>query len=310
MRIFSIHHVPFEGLGAIGPEIRRLGHAATPVRLYAGEPLPDPARPQALIVMGGPMGVDDEADFPWLAPEKRFLDAILERGIPVLGVCLGAQLLAQALGATVRKNPHTEIGWFPIWRDPQATRSPIGACLPEEMTVFHWHGDTFDIPGGARRLCSSQACPNQGFVLDERVVGLQFHLETTPQVAQELVELCADRLVPAPFVQTAEQILFPEAPYAENEAVLGRILAQWLHVASPPRKRADPCEAGTSRRPGSRDGPRAGGHPRPPPHGALGRPCADSSNSRSRCFRRCSMRSVCSRIQCTSPASPSPLSRA
>ena len=230
MRIFSIHHVPFEGLGAIGPELDRLGLTPTPVHLYAGDPLPDPAAPAALIVMGGPMGVGDEADHPWLAGEKRFLGTVLARGIPVLGVCLGAQLLATALGAAVRRNPQPEIGWFPIRRAPQATRSAIGRCLPEEMTVFHWHGDTFDIPAGALRLCSSHACTNQGFVLDERVVGLQFHLETTPEVAQELVERCADRLTPGPFVQTPEQILSPDAPYAENRAVLGRLLEQWLHA--------------------------------------------------------------------------------
>src|SRR5690606_17514289 len=117
-----------------------------------------------LGVMGGPMGVHDTADHPWLLPEKQRLREVLDTGIPVQGVCLGAQLLAHVLAAAVSRNAHRETGWFGIQRDPAIAGSWLGPLWPEHMTAFHWHGDTFAIPDGAIRIAGSDACANQGFL--------------------------------------------------------------------------------------------------------------------------------------------------
>lgn len=228
MDIYCLQHVPFEGPAAIEGVLRDFGLPLRRVHLYRGDPPPPPNRPDALIVMGGPMGVFDEAAHPWLANEKRFLRAALERDIPVLGICLGAQMLADAMGAVIRRNPQPEIGWFPVTRHSQAEKCELGRQLPDHMTVFHWHGDTFELPNGAVPLYRSQACLNQGFVADERFVGLQFHFEMTPPAVAELVRHGAKDLIDAPFVQKAPQLLADNAPYRENQIALNRLLSIWL----------------------------------------------------------------------------------
>lgn len=210
MRVHWLQHVPFEGLGRIGDwfierGVRPVGH-----RLFAGDPLPDPGAVDALVVMGGPMSVNDGNRLPWLDDERRFVAETLEAGRPVLGVCLGAQMIAAALGAPVYPAARREIGWFPIRREGGSGTFGFTDGLP----VFHWHGETFDLPPGAALLASSAACGHQAFQWGERVIGTQFHLETTPETARALVEHCADELEPPDaFVQTAERIL-EEAPGA------------------------------------------------------------------------------------------------
>ena len=202
MKLHYLQHVPFEDIGVIRQWAERGGFAITRTRLFAGEGFPDIGSFDWLVVMGGPMGIHDHAEHPWLADEKRFLKTAIGAGKTILGICLGAQLLADALGARVYPGPQKEIGWFPIRRAPGAP--PL---LPEELMAFHWHGDTFDIPRDAVRLASSEACANQGFVHGDRVVALQFHLETTQESMEALIENCADELVgEAPFVQSAEQM--------------------------------------------------------------------------------------------------------
>jgi GMP synthase-like glutamine amidotransferase len=163
----------------------------------------DPALPQLngldlVIAMGGPMSVNDESTLPWLLSEKRFIRSAVERGIPVLGVCLGAQLVASALGARVYRNAQKEIGWFSIEGTPS---TPNTFRFPEKCIAFHWHGETFSLPPGAVRLAKSVACENQAFQI-AHVIGLQFHLETTPESARALLDHCGDELVPGPYVQT------------------------------------------------------------------------------------------------------------
>jgi GMP synthase-like glutamine amidotransferase len=155
--------------------------------------------------MGGPMSVNDEDDFPWLVSEKQFIREAINAGKPVLGICLGAQLIASAAGARVYRNSVKEIGWFPIY----GTSSEDGAIfsfLPS-VKVFHWHGETFDLPSGATRLAKSDGCENQAFQIGKSVIGLQFHLETTPKAAREIVSHCRDELVPSRYIQTKEEIL-------------------------------------------------------------------------------------------------------
>lgn len=135
---------------------------------------------QALIVMGGPMSVNDPLS--WLRLEERFLARAISGGVPVLGVCLGAQLLAKCLGARVYPMGHKEIGWYPVRFTEAALDDPLFQGLPCEETLFHWHGETFDLPAGSHRLAGSDLCANQAFRFGSVLYGLQFHPEVTPEI--------------------------------------------------------------------------------------------------------------------------------
>ncbi len=220
MRIDLLQHVPFEGPAAIAEWAQGRGHRLRATRLDQDQALPPAAEVEALIVMGGPMGVHDEEAYPWLAREKALIAEAVGSGRQVLGVCLGAQLIAHALGARVFRNPEKEIGWWPIeWTDARDTRA---------STVFHWHGDTFDLPPGAVRLAASAACANQAFALGERVLGLQFHLEVTAESVRALVQNCASDLAPAPFVQDTEDLLRDGSRYPVLHALLFEVLDRWM----------------------------------------------------------------------------------
>jgi GMP synthase-like glutamine amidotransferase len=175
------------------PWLRERGHALSHVHWYAGGAASGPEA-DWLIVMGGPMGVHDEGELPWLRDEKRALEAALKRGAAILGVCLGAQLVAHVLGAPVSRNREKEIGWFPVDRSPEAGGTWLARAFPARFTPLHWHGDTFGIPRGAVALGGSQACANQGFLHGENVLGLQFHPEITPLGLAGLVAHCGGEL--------------------------------------------------------------------------------------------------------------------
>jgi GMP synthase-like glutamine amidotransferase len=169
------------------------------------------------------MGVADEDALPWLAPEKQAIRDAVGAGKTVVGICLGAQLIAEALGGRVYRNSHREIGWMPVELTPEGLESPLVGFLPQSLQVFHWHGDTFDLPPGAIHLARSGACPHQAFVYGGRVLGLQFHLESTPTSVRDLVTHCAEELRPGPFVQSAERMLSagPEDYGRINGALFG-----------------------------------------------------------------------------------------
>ncbi len=224
MRVHALYHVPFEAIGSMADYFSRRGDRLSVSRLYQDDRLPQCEDFDLLIVMGGPMGVHDEARFPWLTREKRFLANAAAEGKRVLGICLGAQLLAHAAGAAVRRNPHREIGWFPVTRDAAVQATVLRDCLPPVFDAFHWHGDTFELPAGARPLGASRACPNQGFVIGDRVVGLQFHLETTPHTAAELIENCRAELDGSRFVQDPADMLARPQRFQRINAVMERVL--------------------------------------------------------------------------------------
>ncbi len=205
MNILWLQHVPFEGLGAIEQWADSKGHDLSVTRLYAGDPFPDLASFAMLVVMGGPMGIYDNDKYPWLGPEKAFLKTVVEAKKPVLGICLGAQLLADVLGADVKANKYKEIGWFPIVRVDSVPDKML-EVLPKTQTVFHWHGDTFDLPPDCCNLYTSEGCQNQAFIYTDRVIALQFHLETTAASAQSLVAECRHELVAGPWIQTEQEI--------------------------------------------------------------------------------------------------------
>jgi len=224
MRAHYLQHVPFEGPGSIEPWLNEQGYEITQTRFYESTPLPDCRDVDLLIIMGGPMSVNDEDEFPWLAKEKSFIRQCIESGTAVLGVCLGAQLIASALGARVYRNPQKEIGWFPVQGVSAADSSVFP--FPREINVFHWHGETFDLPPGAVRTVANEACKNQAFQLGRSVIGLQFHLETTPQSLQALVSNCRSELIPSKYVQTETTILSAGAEkFREINNLMARVLS-------------------------------------------------------------------------------------
>lgn len=224
MRVHYFQHVPFEGLGAIADWLSDKGHTVSSTQWWAGGQPPPIENVDWLIVMGGPMGVSDEAEYPWLTTEKRLIEAAIAAGKRVLGVCLGAQLIAAVLGAKVYRNAYKEIGWFPIRRAAGAAGHPLGAAFPEEVEVFHWHGDTFDLPEGSVHLAESTACRHQAFAYGARTLALQFHLETTRACAEALVRNCHDELVPAPYIQSGEKIMDNGARFAGINALMRGLL--------------------------------------------------------------------------------------
>lgn len=224
MHAHYFQHVPFEGLGCMEAWLQEAGYEISVTRWYAGERAPDPVEIDLLIAMGGPMSVNDEASFPWLREEKDFIRRWVEADRSLLGVCLGAQLIASALGARVYPNPVKEIGWFPV-----TAVNPVGGTafrFPSEQRVFHWHGETFDLPAGAIHLARSAGCEHQAFQVGRRVIGLQFHLETTPGTAAALIANCRNELVPDRYVQDETMLLDePQESYRAINALMARLLA-------------------------------------------------------------------------------------
>ena len=205
MIIYYLQHVAFEGLGSIEKWARNHRRGISAIRLYEKGVLPEPEELDALVVLGGPMNINEEKKYPWLVEEKRFIEKVIKLEVPVLGICLGAQLLANVLGAKVYPNSEKEIGWFPVTRTVPPNTHKLASLLPGEMEVFHWHGDTFDIPDGAVQLYRSDVCENQAFIYKNHVVGLQFHLETTPASLDSLINNCSSELgEDVPHIQTAD----------------------------------------------------------------------------------------------------------
>ncbi|WP_036858534.1 type 1 glutamine amidotransferase [Porticoccus hydrocarbonoclasticus] len=228
MRSHIFQHVPFEGPGSIEPWLRAAGHNITRTPFFiGGSTLPAISDIDSLIVMGGPMSANDEQLFPWLAQEKAFIRRAIDDGKPVLGICLGAQLIASAMGARVYPNPTREIGWFPI--HGCTVPGANNFSFPSSVNVFHWHGETFDLPSGAIHLASSDVCRLQAFQLGTSVIGLQFHLETTPASARDIVTHCSAELTPDDHVQDAATLLSasPEC-YRTINHLMGEILAYLL----------------------------------------------------------------------------------
>jgi GMP synthase-like glutamine amidotransferase len=224
VRVQVLQHVPFEGTGSIQAWMDARGFAVSTTRLFQGTALPDQSGFDWLIVMGGPMSVNDEAAFPWLRPEKRLIAQAVEGGKIVLGICLGAQLIASALGARVYPNTCKEIGWFPVRRTEPASGSGVARLFEDETEVFHWHGDTFDLPVGASGFLESDACAQQAFSIGHQVLGLQFHLEMTPQGALSLIQNSRHEIVPSASIQTEPEMLARPERFSRINALMDSVL--------------------------------------------------------------------------------------
>ncbi len=224
MRAHYLQHVPFEGLGSIEPWLRTAGYEITNTQFFESSELPALNEIDLLVIMGGPMSVNDQDEFPWLSLEKKFIRNVIDSGKLVLGICLGAQLIASAMGAKVYQNPVKEIGWFPVQGVPPISSSSFS--FPPSTEVFHWHGETFDLPPGATLIARSEGCENQAFQIGTSVIGLQFHLETTPESAREIVSNCRDELIPSPYVQTEEEIISAKSEsYNSINQLMGNVLS-------------------------------------------------------------------------------------
>lgn len=208
IRIHYLQHVPFEGPGCIKEWAEKKNHRLNVTRLYKEEVPPALSKIDWLIIMGGPMGIYDDREYPWLTDEKRYLREAVEENKIIIGICLGAQLLADALGASVNPGRNKEIGWFPVSKTEDGKASILFDVMPDQTPVFHWHGDQFDIPEECLHLAGSEACPNQAFQYKDRIIGLQFHLEATADSIRGMIEHAGNELAgTSSFIQSRETIL-------------------------------------------------------------------------------------------------------
>lgn len=228
MRVHYIQHVAFEGLGYIAQWLQENGHSVTATCVWEKAVFPAVDDFDVLIIMGGPMGVYDDHQYSWLAEEKNFIFDAIRAEKRILGICLGAQLLASVLGATVFTNKHKEIGWFPITIDASFA-GWLGAPAPEVLNVFHWHGDKFDNPYGGTIHAASAACNHQLFTFNDNMIGLQFHLEATPQTIAEMLHHGRQELTDGDYVQSADVILQRASFDAPNQ-LMGQILHRLCSV--------------------------------------------------------------------------------
>lgn len=221
MRLHYFKHVPFEGLGSIEKWADGRTETITATRFYNGDMPPSTDAFDWLVIMGGPMNIYEEDRYPWLSIEKRCIRDAINRRKTVLGVCLGAQLIADALGSMVYPNEYKEIGWFPIKKHAAIENN---LPFPDEIEVFHWHGDTFDLPPKSIRLAQSEACKNQAFIYGDRVVGLQFHLELTKEGVGDLIQNCAHELVEGPYIQAPQAMLSCDFRFHQTNLIMERLL--------------------------------------------------------------------------------------
>ena len=226
MRVVAFRHVPFEGAGHLESVLREHGIEFQYADLYrADAATPDLSDAAAVVVLGGPMSMN--GGLPWLRREQRLVERAVADGMPVLGICLGAQMLAQSLGAKVYRNPGKEIGWFEV-HFTEAARDSLFAGMGGAETFFHWHGETFDLPAGAELLAWSDDCRNQAFRW-RNVCGVQFHPEVTPEMIADWCrqdENCGD-------VRELETLPDPAFHSVHLRQVASLIFRRWLNEFVP-----------------------------------------------------------------------------
>lgn len=216
MKLHWIQHIPFEDLGYIQEIALNKGYKISSTKVYQqGFSFPSVDEFDLLVVMGGPMGVYDTDIYSWLADEKAFIKNAIEKGKKVLGICLGAQIIADVLGGRVYRNTYKEIGWYKLIEE-EGYNGKLAGIFSSSPEVFHWHGDTFTLPEGCERICSSDGCRNQGFEYRSDVFGLQFHLETTETSAVNLIENCRDELAEEGKYIQKENVIMSDTNKFEN----------------------------------------------------------------------------------------------
>lgn len=227
LKIIVFKHFSFDDDSVIASWAARQGHELQVLVPSDIVEYPAQAAFDMLVILGGPMSVYQEEQHPWLIAEKPFVRQCVDEGKPVLGICLGAQMLSEALGGKVYRGECKEIGWHTVRRTEE--RHPIFDAMPSSFVSFQWHGDTFTLPEGARRLAYSDACGNQAFSYGDTVLALQFHLETTPSCIGTMLDAWKSELVEAPYIQPASEILAKtersEASFSMLTDILDRLAA-------------------------------------------------------------------------------------
>lgn len=226
LNIHYIQHEKYEKLFAIEDWAIKTGHNLSRTFFRIGEKQPELENIDWLVIMGGSMSANDESNFPWLIEEKKFIEKAIKHGKVVIGVCLGAQLIADVLGAKVYKSKYKEIGWFKISFTDAAMNSKLFNSSANSMIVFHWHGETFDLPDGAVLMASSEACENQIFTFNDNIIGLQCHLEQTELSLKEMVKFGNKELVKDIYIQSASEILGGLKNVENNHILLNKLLSK------------------------------------------------------------------------------------
>ncbi len=229
MNLHYFQHVPFEGPGSIEGWAREYNLNISKTCFYNGDNPPDLNKIDWLIVLGGPMNVQHDDKYPWLVQEKNIIKEAIEKNKIVIGICLGAQMIADVLGAKITPNKQKEIGWFKIKKNPAAQVVNIADFLPDEILAFHWHSDTFDIPEKAIPLAQSEACQNQGFIYNNHVLAMQFHLESTRESIELLIKDSKDDFVEGPFVQEPAEMLKCDQRIVEINFIMEKCLLALLN---------------------------------------------------------------------------------
>jgi len=235
-RLLVFQHVPHEILGTFNPLLKAAGFRIRYVNFgRTPDEAPNIEKYDGLIILGGPMCVDQTDSHPHLLTEIDAIKQAMERHMPVLGICLGAQLIATALGAKVRKNPVKEIGWYDVMPTEEGEADPLFRCFNGTEKIFQWHGDTFDMPHGAVALASSPECDNQAFRFGERTYGLQFHLEVDEALIQRWLKTpvhIREMEREGDHIST-EKILTDTKLYMQQSAQLGdRLFSEYIRLFS------------------------------------------------------------------------------
>lgn len=224
LRVHALINYSVADLGMINEWIESKGHIVTATAVYRNEKFPDMDAFDLLIILGGVMGAYEEAEHPWLRNEKQFILEAIKCNKVILGICLGAQLIAEVLGGKVYPHKHHEIGWWPVHFTHEIKDIDLFNGVPKQLPLFQYHGDTFDLPDGAIRLASSEATKNQAFIYNDRILGLQFHPEFSEEKLQEIVHLHGDNIKPGPYTQLPEEFLGQSRNVEEAREFLFRLL--------------------------------------------------------------------------------------
>ncbi|MDR8390716.1 gamma-glutamyl-gamma-aminobutyrate hydrolase family protein [Aliifodinibius sp. S!AR15-10] len=228
VKLYCLQHVPYEGPEMIDPVLEQMGYTLKRIKLYNGDLLPDLKFIDYLIVLGGPMDMENEDRYPWLADEKKLIKAMIDAGKPILGICLGAQLIAHVLGHSVYPAEDHEIGWYPVRLTKAGRQHPATKNWGENPTVFHWHSNTFDLPKGAIHLASTDLCPNQAFILNENIIGLQFHLEIGHPQVQKMIDNWGRYKESGLNVQSPDEMLRKSKAAVKTQKMLYHLLYYWF----------------------------------------------------------------------------------
>ncbi len=207
MRIHTIIHAPFEKLGVIENWVSTQGHELSSTHTYRGEKLPDVSDIDFLIIMGGPQSATELDKYPYLRDELNLTKQAIQQNKIVLGICLGAQIISESLGAQTERSPNKEIGVYPLFLTEAGKTNSIFKNFPHTFDVMHWHNDMPGLPNGAELLAYSEGCPRQVIKYNERVYGLQCHLEMTTELIKGMLEHCVNDLKPGTYVQQKERLL-------------------------------------------------------------------------------------------------------